>query len=156
KIVRSDEPWAHCLELALNSRSDNQRYGAYVELNGEVVGEGWNRLLGRGEPFPFRTTFFLHAERAAIGSALLNTGRKDLNGGIVYVGGLIMPDFRPLVRRLSALDKCTCEQCAKLYERFGLSTSAIMAESGWYYCSTEELLRNTQENAHNLRTSGES
>src|SRR5262245_66438821 len=98
--------WLRCLELACNSRSENQRYGAVVVLDGKVIGEGWNRLLGKGEPFPFKTTFFLHAERAAIGDALLRTGRKDLSGATIYVAGFLMPDARVLVRRLNALDKC--------------------------------------------------
>jgi tRNA(Arg) A34 adenosine deaminase TadA len=90
QAVRDDALWLRCMALACRSRSEKQRYGAIVILNGQVVGEGWNRLLQKGEPFPFRTTFFLHAERAAIGQAIQHLGSlESIHGASVLVAGLL-------------------------------------------------------------------
>lgn len=129
-LVLDDEHWRRCMELALQSGSENQRYGALVLADGQVVGEGFNRLLKRGEPFPFRTTFFLHAERAAIGDAMRKLGTTNLEGATVLVAGFLVGARRPLVRRAGNEDKGSCVQCAGLYVRFGLSVS-LMSERGW-------------------------
>lgn len=114
-VVLSDPFWRRCIDLALRSQGKEQRYGSVVIKNGKIIGEGWNRLLGRGEPFPFRTSFFLHAEKAAIGQALLEI--KSLVGARLCVSGLLVEEKRPIVFKNPT---STCVGCAKLYPRFGI------------------------------------
>lgn len=128
--VLADAHWRRCIELALRSGSENQRYGALVLLDGKVVGEGFNRLLKKGEPFPFRTTFFLHAERAAIGDAMTRLGTTSLAGAKVLVAGFLVDGKRPLIRRASNENRGSCVQCGGLYVRFQTSIS-LMSERGW-------------------------
>ena len=79
EIALQDSLWKECMQLALKSGGKEQRYGALVVSGGKIVGRGWNRLLKKGEPFPFKTTFFLHAERAAIGNAMITLKTEDLS-----------------------------------------------------------------------------
>lgn len=151
--VREDLLWQRCLSLAFKSRSEDQRYGALVVVNGQVVGEGWNRLLKKGEPFPFKTTFFLHAERAAIGDAMRFLGTEEISGATVHVAGFLVRERRPLIRRSSMIDKGTCTQCARLYVRHGLSV-ALMSQDGWVELKGEKALLNALENASILRARG--
>ncbi len=115
KIVLDDPLWRRCMELALRSKGKEQCYGSVVTKNDKIIGEGWNRLLGRGEPFPFRTSFFLHAEKAAIGQALLR--EKNIDGAILCVSGFFVEERRPIIFKEPI---GTCVNCAKLYPQFGI------------------------------------
>jgi hypothetical protein len=144
------------MDWAVQGRGKEQRYGALCVSGNSVLGGGRSRLLGKGEPFPFKTTFFLHAERSAVGAALVNgqlsdtTGGADLQGAIVYVAGFLVKERRPLIRRAGFENMCTCVQCAKLCCRFGLSV-AIMSEHGWVLSTGEENLKHASANMAMLR-----
>ena len=118
-----------------------------------MIGEGWNRLLGRNEPFPFKTTFFLHAERSAIGSALEKIDAKSLEGATVYVAGFLPRERRPLVRKMSMIHTGACAQCARLYMRFGLKV-AYMAADGWMRKDARTALADAQNNEQAIRKAG--
>jgi hypothetical protein len=153
EIARNDLLWQQCMNLALKSGSENQRYGALVVSGGKIIGEGWNRLLKKGEPFPFKTTFFLHAERAAIGKAMLSLDRQDLGLAVIYVAGFLVRERHPLIRRSSNVNAGTCCQCAKLYVKHNLSV-ALMSENGWIELSGTDALQNALKNAQTLKDRG--
>jgi hypothetical protein len=156
KAILQDPIWRQCLDWAVQGRGKEQRYGALCIKGNKILGGGRSRLLGRDEPFPFKTTFFLHAERSAVGSALLNLESKrtkdsaNLAGATIYVGGFLVKERRPLIRRAGFETMCTCVQCAKLCCRFGLSV-AIMTEHGWVLSSGEENLHYASENLAMIR-----
>ena len=121
-VVFNDPYWQQCIDLSLRSKGEDQRFGSLVMLGGEVIGEGWNRLLGRNEPFPFRASMFLRAEQAAIGAAILNFGEEKLRGAIICVSGFFVKERRPIIFRRPTF---TCTICAKLYPRYGLNYSIL-------------------------------
>jgi hypothetical protein len=152
--ISDDQRFQLCLRLALQSGGKDQRYGALVVKDEQVLGDGgYNRLLQKGEPFPFKTTFFLHAERAAIGSAIMQYGSEYLSGATVYVGGLFVDSKRPQIRRTNMIDKGSCVQCARLYVKFGLSV-AFMSEGGWVVLSGEQSLNNAIRNSAAIKAEG--
>ena len=152
--INSDERFQSCLRLALQSGGKDQRYGALVAKDGQLLGAGgYNRLLKKGEPFPFKTTFFLHAERAAIGSAIMEHGSDLVAGATVYVGGIFVDSKRPQIRRTSMIHMGSCVQCARLYVRFGLSV-AFMSEKGWVILSGQQSLTNALKNSAALKEQG--
>jgi hypothetical protein len=151
--VLKDPLWQECMNLALRSGSENQRYGALVVRGGKIVGWGWNRLLKKGEPFPFKTTFFLHAERAAIGNAMLALESQDLGQAVVYVAGFLVRERHPLIRRSSRVNAGSCSQCAMLYVKHNLSV-ALMSEHGWVVLDGSEALQNALKNAQILKDRG--
>ncbi|QJE72378.1 nucleoside deaminase [Aerophototrophica crusticola] len=52
-------------------------FGAVVVLDGQVVGEGWNRVTSTNDPTA-------HAEVVAIREACAKLNRFDLRGGVLY------------------------------------------------------------------------
>ena len=153
QVTSQDPLWQRCINLALRSGSENQRYGALVVRNGKIIGQGWNRLLKKGEPFPFKTTFFLHAERAAIGDAMFAQTPDTICGAVVYVAGFLVKERHPLVRRAAMINMGTCVQCARLYANHNLSV-AFMSETGWIHLSGPKALQNAEMNAHILKERG--
>jgi hypothetical protein len=151
-----DPIWQKCMDWAVLGHGKEQCYGALCMKGNKILGGGRSRLLGRSEPFPFKTTFFLHAERSAVGAALLNlqshhtTSSADLSGSIIYVAGFLVKERRPLIRRAGFENMCTCVQCAKLCCRFGLSV-AIMTEYGWVISTGEENLSHASVNLAMIR-----
>ena len=59
-------------------------FGAVVVLDGEIVGEGHNRVLETNDPTA-------HAEVVAIRNAAANLGRFSLEGCVMYCIGLSCP-----------------------------------------------------------------
>lgn len=151
EAVRTNDYWQRCIELALQGRSENQRYGALVVLDQKIIGEGRNRLLGRTEVFPFRTSFFLHAETSAIGAAILNVGEKNVAGATVYVSGFFVQEKKFLIIRKKVTN--TCLSCSRLYQKFGLQ-AAFMTKDGWVDYSGEVALKNALENQELRRRLG--
>src|SRR5437868_15310691 len=67
------------LELARRAEQEGEvPIGAVVVLNGEVVGEGWNRPIGAVDPTA-------HAEMQAMRAAAKKTGNYRLTGAELYV-----------------------------------------------------------------------
>jgi hypothetical protein len=151
--AQKDALWQECMQIALKSGSENQRYGSLVKLGGKTIGQGCNRLLKKGEPFPFKTTFFLHAERAAIGKAMQTVNSLDIGGAVVYVAGFLVRERHPLIRRTDKINAGSCVQCAKLYLKHNLSV-ALMTEDGWVKLDAEVALQNALNNAQILKERG--
>ncbi len=70
---------SRALELArTHSRSGvNGPFGAVVVRGGEIVGEGWNRVVETSDPTA-------HAEILAIREAARTLGLHDLSGSVIY------------------------------------------------------------------------
>ena len=67
------------LELARRAEQEGEvPIGAVVVLNGEVVGEGWNRPIAAVDPTA-------HAEMQAMRAAAKKTGNYRLTGAELYV-----------------------------------------------------------------------
>ncbi len=67
------------LELALRAENEGEvPVGALVVLNGEIVGEGWNRSIGNHDPTA-------HAEIVALRVAAVKLGNYRLTGTTLYV-----------------------------------------------------------------------
>ncbi|MBX4190398.1 hypothetical protein KW791_03845 [Candidatus Parcubacteria bacterium] len=141
-VVAQDPHWIKCIELALRSKSEDQRYGSLIILNNHIIGEGWNRLLKKSEPFPFPTSFFLHAEIAAIGEAIGRNSEKGIAGATVYVAGFFVKSRRPLI--LKHITN-TCVNCTKKYPRFKLN-AAFISRFGWVQFSGEKAYQNALDN----------
>lgn len=142
KKILNHPYYQKCIELALKSKSEVQKCGAIIVSNGVIIGEGWNRLLGRNEPFPFRTSFFLHGEKAAMGDAILRYGQEKLKGATLYVACVFVKEIKALILKPSA--KNTCTICTQHYPRFGLR-AAFPRESGWVFTSGEQAYQNALE-----------
>jgi guanine deaminase len=79
--VEHDAFLDRAVALAVASVSDGGGpFGAVVVLDGEVVGEGTNRVHATSDPT-------WHAELAAIREACGRLGRVSLAGGVVYSSG---------------------------------------------------------------------
>src|SRR3954469_12629152 len=67
------------LELARRAQQDGEvPIGALVVLNGELIGEGWNRPIAAVDPTA-------HAEIQALRAAAKKTGNYRLTGAELYV-----------------------------------------------------------------------
>jgi tRNA(adenine34) deaminase len=67
------------LELARRAEAEGEvPVGALVVLDGEIVGEGWNRPIAARDPTA-------HAEIQALRAAAAKTGNYRLTGGALYV-----------------------------------------------------------------------
>ena len=67
------------LELARRAEQEGEvPIGALVVLNGEVIGEGWNRPIAAADPTA-------HAEIQALRAAAKKTGNYRLTGAELYV-----------------------------------------------------------------------
>lgn len=67
-----------CLELVVNAREQgNTSVGSVVVLDGKIIGEGIETL-------PTGTSITGHAETLARQAALDATGRRDLDGAVLY------------------------------------------------------------------------
>ncbi|MCK0112928.1 nucleoside deaminase [Ornithinimicrobium sp. F0845] len=84
----ADQPGAHdehgrFLQQAVDlagrgvAAGDGGPFGALVVLDGEVIGEGWNRVLSSNDPTA-------HAEVVAIRAACQRLGTFQLTGALVY------------------------------------------------------------------------
>ena len=142
-ILRRDNYWQVCIDLAKNSRSQNQRYGSIIVKDEHIIGKGWNRLLGQKEQFPFRTSFFLHAERAAMGNAILEHREEILEGAIIYVAGFFCKEKKPFISRICNSNSCI--SCTKLYLNFGL-WGAFPKKGGWSIISPNQAYENAVKN----------
>lgn len=147
-IVLKDGLWRRCISLALQGGSKNQRWGALVIVEGEIVGEDRNRLLSRGE-LPRQRSIFAHAERNAIGRTLQVRDASTIRGGIVHVAGFLVQERRPLVRRGKVLG-ATCSNCSELYPELGLSV-AFISDTGWVVVPGAQAYAVALENSARLK-----
>jgi hypothetical protein len=155
-FILRDRIWQECMRWATQGRGKEQRYGALCIRGREILGGGRSRLLGRNEPFPYKTSYFLHAESAALGAALLNlqsqasTNSVDVSGATIYWAGFLVKDRIPLIRRAGFENMCSCVRCPALLTRFGVNL-AIMTEHGWNLFTGEENLFYAKKNAKLIR-----
>jgi tRNA(adenine34) deaminase len=69
----------HALVLATRAENEGEvPVGALVVLNGEIIGEGWNRPIGSHDPTA-------HAEIVALRTAAAKLGNYRLTGATLYV-----------------------------------------------------------------------
>jgi len=69
----------HALDLATCAENEGEvPVGALVVLNGEIIGEGWNRPIASHDPTA-------HAEIIALRAAAANLGNYRLTGATLYV-----------------------------------------------------------------------
>ncbi len=69
----------HALGLAVHAENKGEvPVGALVVLNGEIIGEGWNRPIGSHDPTA-------HAEIVALRAAAAKLGNYRLTGATLYV-----------------------------------------------------------------------
>jgi tRNA(adenine34) deaminase len=69
----------HALDLALRAEREGEvPVGALVVLDGEVIGEGWNRPIAARDPTA-------HAEIVAMRAAAARLGNYRLTGATLYV-----------------------------------------------------------------------
>jgi tRNA(adenine34) deaminase len=69
----------HALALAARAEAEGEvPIGAVLVLNGEVIGEGWNRPIGSHDPTA-------HAEVVALRDAARRLGNYRLSGSTLYV-----------------------------------------------------------------------
>ena len=69
----------HALGLATRAENEGEvPVGALVVLNGEIIGEGWNRPIGSHDPTA-------HAEIVALRAAAAKLGNYRLTGATLYV-----------------------------------------------------------------------
>ncbi len=77
--ARDPEFMQRALDLAARAAADGEvPVGALVVLNGEVIGEGWNRPIGSSDPTA-------HAEIVALRAAAARLGNYRLTGSTLYV-----------------------------------------------------------------------
>ncbi|RJQ49030.1 MAG: tRNA adenosine(34) deaminase TadA [Gammaproteobacteria bacterium] len=77
---RTDSDWMrHALKLAGRAQAEGEvPVGAVLVLNGELIGEGWNRPIAACDPTA-------HAEIMALRAGAEKTGNYRLNGATLYV-----------------------------------------------------------------------
>src|SRR5438067_2607088 len=77
--ITRDDFMRRALELARRAEEDGEvPIGALVVLDGEVIGEGWNRPIAAADPTA-------HAEIQAIRAAAKRTANYRLSGAELYV-----------------------------------------------------------------------
>jgi len=80
--MREETFMMRAIELARHGmlRGDGGPFGAVVVRDGEIVGEGWNRVLATNDPTA-------HGEVTAIRDACARTAKFDLSGCEIYTTG---------------------------------------------------------------------
>ena len=77
--MTQEELMRRALELAQRAAQEGEvPIGALVVVNGEVIGEGWNRPIAAADPTA-------HAEIQALRAAAKKTGNYRLTGAELYV-----------------------------------------------------------------------
>jgi tRNA(adenine34) deaminase len=77
--MKQEELMGRALELAQRAEEEGEvPIGALVVLDGEVIGEGWNRPIAAADPTA-------HAEIQALRAAAKKTGNYRLTGAELYV-----------------------------------------------------------------------
>jgi len=77
--MTQEELMRRALELAQRAEQEGEvPIGALVVINGEVIGEGWNRPIAAADPTA-------HAEIQALRAAAKKTGNYRLTGAELYV-----------------------------------------------------------------------
>ncbi|MCP4211188.1 MAG: tRNA adenosine(34) deaminase TadA [Halieaceae bacterium] len=128
----SHETWMrHALVLADRAADEGEvPVGALVVRDGEVLGEGWNRVISAADPSA-------HAEIIALRAAAANVGNYRLPGALLYV----------------TLEPCTMCVGAMVHARVEQLVFGAAEPKAGVVCSRHPLLDETWFN-HRVRWQG--
>lgn len=132
--IIQDEYYRRCLENAIKSKSDSERYGAILVKDGKILGEGYNRAISHTY---FKLDRILkqgyanHAEVEAMNNALEK--EYDITDSDIYVAG-----YFPKTGILFFKEEFTCKLCLPYFKKFQIRNIFVPLPSGWKKRTEEE------------------
>lgn len=130
-----DRFYQKCISLAMQSKTDFERYGSLaikgglVIKNWRVFGEGRNRCIAHPSfgklKRQIRQGYANHAETEGMNSALDNNHR--LKGLSILVAGYFPKDDGLLFLH----EEFTCTKCAKVMQKYEIDTLFVPSPTGW-------------------------
>jgi len=140
-----------CINLAKLSKGANERYGAILVKNGEIIGEGYNRAIahqsfGKLKRF-IKQSYANHAEIESLNDFLLKKYPNeetldfdiilnDLKGSDIYVAGYFNKSKQLFFKSLF-----TCVKCIPYLEKYGIENIFVPLPDGWQKIPIEDALK---------------
>jgi len=128
--------YKECIQLAMCSKSADQRYGSLLVKNGTILGRGYNRAVAHPSFGKLERVIYQgysnHAEIEALNDAIAKG--YDVKHAEIYVGG-----YFPKKNGLLFLkNEFTCLKCPPIIKSFAVTSINIPSPQGWLSKNPDE------------------
>jgi deoxycytidylate deaminase len=139
-----DKFYQECIHYALQSKGKQERYGALVVHDGEILGGGYNRAIAHPAwskklERVIRQGHTNHAEIEALNDTVMNN-TINVVGADIYVAGYFQP-----TKQIFFQNKFTCVRCPPILKKYGIKNIYIPSINGWKKRPIDEALEEAKD-----------